>query len=86
MRIARENVAPDWTRSFPVSKHSQTIGEYLKKERFSVGLRQSQAAKQLGVSTVSLSRWECDKVFPTAPFHQRIARYLGYDPFYDRTK
>jgi hypothetical protein len=31
MRIVRENVAPDWTRSFPVSKQPQTIGEYLKK-------------------------------------------------------
>jgi hypothetical protein len=30
---------------------------------------------------VSLSRWERDKVFPTAPHHQRIVAYLGYDPF-----
>jgi hypothetical protein len=30
---------------------------------------------------VTLSRWECDKVFPTAPYHRRIIEYLGYDPF-----
>ena len=50
VRVARKNVAPIWTRSFPVSKQPQTIGEHLKKQRFSVGLRQSQAAQQLGVS------------------------------------
>jgi hypothetical protein len=30
---------------------------------------------------VSLSRWERDKVYPTASHHQRIVAYLGYDPF-----
>ena len=35
----------------------------------------------LGVSMVSLSRRECDRVFPTAPHHPQIVEYLGYDPF-----
>ena len=35
----------------------------------------------LGVSTVSLSRWECDKVFPTALHHPQILAYLGHNPF-----
>jgi hypothetical protein len=30
---------------------------------------------------VSLSRWECDKVYPTTPHHTQIAAFLGYDPF-----
>jgi transcriptional regulator with XRE-family HTH domain len=34
----------------------------------------------LGVSTVTLSRWELDKVFPTAAYHDLIAKYLGCDP------
>jgi len=35
----------------------------------------------LQVSTVSLSRWECDKIYPTRPYHANIVRYLGYNPF-----
>jgi hypothetical protein len=35
---------------------------------------------------VSLSRWECDKVFPTAPHHPQIVEYLGYIPFKNGTK
>ena len=42
---------------------------------------QSEAARMLGVSTVTLSRWECDKVYPTPEYHQSIITYLGCDPF-----
>lgn len=35
------------------------------------------AAVYRGVSTVSLSRWERDKLFPTVPHHPRIIEYLG---------
>jgi DNA-binding transcriptional regulator YiaG len=42
---------------------------------------QPEAARMLRVSTVSLSRWECDKVLPTTPHHPHIAEYLGYNPF-----
>ena len=40
----------------------------------------------LGVSMVTLSLWECDKIFPTAPYHASITEYLGYDPFKTPTK
>jgi transcriptional regulator with XRE-family HTH domain len=42
---------------------------------------QPEAARRLKVSTVTLSHWECDKVFPTAPYQARIIEYLGYNPF-----
>jgi len=42
---------------------------------------QPEAARILKVSTVSLSRWECDKVFPTIPHHAQIVEYLSYNPF-----
>ena len=42
---------------------------------------QSEAARKLKVSTVTLSRWECDKLYPTWPYWPRIVAYLGYDPF-----
>jgi DNA-binding XRE family transcriptional regulator len=42
---------------------------------------QSEAARRLQVSTVTLSRWERDKVYPTWPFQSRVIEFLGYDPF-----
>jgi DNA-binding XRE family transcriptional regulator len=81
-----KNILPVWSRSFPVSKQPQTIGEHLKKKRFSAGIRQLEAAQILGVSDRSLSLWECDRLLPTAPYHARVIKYLGYDPFKRLTK
>ncbi|MBU6399313.1 MAG: helix-turn-helix domain-containing protein [Verrucomicrobia bacterium] len=58
-----------------------TIGGHLRKRRLQLRIFQAEAARRLGVSTVTLSRWECDKVQPTAPYHPRIIEYLGCDPF-----
>jgi len=32
---------------------------------------------------VTLSRWECDKVYPTWPHQRDLISYLGYDTFTD---
>ena len=85
VRIPRQDVAPVWTRSFPISKVPNTLGEHLRKKRFSVGLRQSQAAQILGVSNRTLSLWETDRVYPAWAFQPRLTAYLGYDPFTDPT-
>ena len=79
--VPRKDVAPVWTRSFPIAKVPTTLGEHLKKKRFGAGIRQSEAARILGVSPRSLSLWECDRLFPTAPYHARIIAHMGYDPF-----
>ena len=79
--VARKDVAPVWTRSFPISKEPVTFGQHLRKKRFGAGIRQSEAAQMLGISARSLSLWECDRLFPTAPYYPRIINYLGYDPF-----
>jgi len=79
--VPRKDVQSVWTRSFPISKEPTTLGEHLKKKRFGAGIRQSEAARILEVSNVSLSLWECDKLFPTAAYHAQIIKYLGYDPF-----
>lgn len=42
---------------------------------------QSEVARQLGVSTVTLSRWETDKVYPTWSQQATIAGFLGFNPF-----
>ncbi len=30
---------------------------------------------------VTLSRWECDKVYPNWEHHPKLIEYLGYDPW-----
>lgn len=35
----------------------------------------------LGVSTVTLSRWERDHTYPTWDYHARLVEYLGCDAF-----
>jgi len=84
--VARKDVAPVWTRSFPIAKEPTTLGEHLKKKRFGSGIRQSKAAQMLEVSARTLSLWECDRLFPTVPYHARIIKYMGYDPFKKLTK
>jgi DNA-binding XRE family transcriptional regulator len=79
--VPRKDVAPVWTRSFPISKEPNTLGEHLKKKRFGMGIRQEQAAQMLDVSARTLSLWECDRLLPAATYHARIIAYMGYDTF-----
>ena len=79
--VPRKDVAPVWTRSFPISKEPKTLGEHLKKKRFSLGLRQEESAAKLRVSCKTLSDWETGRIFPSLTLQPRIVEYLGYDPF-----
>jgi transcriptional regulator with XRE-family HTH domain len=79
--VPRKDIAPVWTRSFPVSKQAKTIGEQLRKQRFSLGIRQSEAAQRLGVSKRTLSLWETDDIYPSWAYQPRLIEYLGRDPF-----
>jgi transcriptional regulator with XRE-family HTH domain len=79
--VARKDVAPVWTRSFPIAKEPTTLGQHLKKKRFLAGLRQKEAAVKLRVSARTLSLWECDRIYPSWAFQPLLIAYLGYDPF-----
>ena len=79
--VARKNVAPVWTRSFPIAKEPTTLGQHLKKKRFMAGMRQKQIAAKLGVSARTLSLWECDRIVPAWAYQPCLIAYLGYDPF-----
>jgi transcriptional regulator with XRE-family HTH domain len=81
LRLPRTDVAPVWTRSWPIAKEPTTLGQHLKKKRFMAGLRQAQIARQLRVSCRTLSLWECDRIYPAWVFQPRLIAYLGYDPF-----
>ena len=79
--IPRSRYLPSHNRGIPVPKEPTTIGGHLRKRRLQLQIHQSEAAVRLKVSTVTLSRWECDKVYPTWQHHPRLIEYLGYDPF-----
>ena len=81
MHISRAKYLPSHNRGIPVPKQPQTIGGHLRRRRLQLKILQSEAAQKLQVSTRTLSLWECDNVFPTAPFHTHIAAYLGFNPF-----
>jgi DNA-binding XRE family transcriptional regulator len=81
--IPRDKYLPSHIRRIPVPKHPTTIGGHLRRRRLQLKIYQPEAARLLQVSTVTLSRWECDKVAPTPPHHERIAAYLRFDPFAD---
>lgn len=73
-------------RGTPIPRQPKSIGGHLRRRRAEFHQRQPQVAKALRVSTVTLSRWECDKVYPTASHHPAIVRFLGFDPFQSREK
>ena len=81
LKLPRTDVAPVWTRSWPIAKEPTTLGEHLKKKRFQAGLRQAQIARILKVSSRTLSLWECDRIYPAWDSQPRLIAYLGFDPF-----
>jgi len=81
VRIDRSRYLPLHNRGILVPRHPQTLGGHLRRHRLQLKILQSQAARVLRVSTVTLSRWERDTVYPTWAFQPRIIEYLGYDPF-----
>jgi len=83
VRIDRSRHLPSHNRGIPVPRHPHTLGGHFRRRRLQLKIHQSQAARILRVSTVTLSRWERDTVYPTWAFQPSIVEYLGYDPFID---
>ena len=81
VRVPREKYLPSHNRGIRVPKTPTTIGGHLRKRRLQLKILQSEAARRLQVSTVTLSRWERDTRYPTWPLQPRVVEYLGYDPF-----
>lgn len=81
--VDRSRYLPTHNRRIPVPRNPTTVGGHLRRRRLELRLHQSQAARRVGVSTRTLSLWECDKVFPKWKHQPRLAGFLGYDPFED---
>lgn len=85
VNVPRTRYLPGQNRGIPVPKKPSTIGGHLRRRRLELGIHQAEAAQRMGVSTVTLSRWECDKVYPTWSQQPRVTAYLDYDPFVEPT-
>jgi len=72
---------PGLDAQFPDFQGAKDAWRAFQEETVRDGIRQQQAAQWLEVSAWTLSLWECDRLFPTAPYHARIVAYMGYDPF-----
>ena len=81
LHTSRKEFLPLHNRGIPIPTKPTTSGGYLRQRRTQLRILQPEAARMLGVSMVTLSRWECDKVYPTLEFHKSITAYLGHDPF-----
>lgn len=81
VRVSRSKYLPSKNRGILVPNAPTTIGGHLRKRRLELRRLQSEVARQLGVSTVTLSRWETDKVYPTWSQQATIAGFLGFNPF-----
>ena len=81
MRISRNKYLPSRNRGVQVPKEPTSIGGHIRRRRLQLRIFEPEAVRRLKVSTVLLSRWECDKVFSAVPHHPRIEDYLGYNPF-----
>ena len=83
--VPRSKYLPSHNRKIPVPRNPTTLGGQLRRRRLQLGIFQSQAARQLRVSTRTLSLWEGDKIYPAWNYQPRLIAYLGYDPFTDPT-
>jgi DNA-binding XRE family transcriptional regulator len=83
LEVSRDKYLPSFNRGIPVPKDPKTLGGHLRKRRLQLGLFQAQAARQLGVSTVTMSKWERDVLYPAWANQPKIKEYLVFDPFND---
>jgi DNA-binding XRE family transcriptional regulator len=83
LEVPRDKYLPASNRGNPVPKNPTTLGGHLRKRRLQLGLFQSVAALRLWVSTVTLSKWERDVLYPAWSNQPKVTDYLGFNPFTD---
>jgi DNA-binding XRE family transcriptional regulator len=83
LEVSRDKYLPASHRGIPVPKDPTTLGGHLRKRRLQLSLFQSVAARRLRVSTVTLSKWERDVLYPAWANQSKLTEYLGFNPFTD---
>jgi site-specific DNA recombinase len=58
----------------------KTIGDHIRKKRFSMKLFQKDAAKMIGVDKCLINNWEGNHTSPHIQFIPAIIKFLGYNP------
>ena len=61
--------------------NADTLGAKLKRKRLERGLRQVDAAHELGIGQFTLVAWEKRGVQPEVHFYPAIIAFLGYEPW-----
>jgi len=73
-RLVDASGRPVWYQGRKVGTHeSGGVGGRLRTARRSVGLTQKQLAEQLGVESITVSRWERGVTTPSLPRLRRVA-------------
>ena len=58
-----------------------TIGDHVRARRLDLGLWQKEVAKQIGVTTTTITNWELNRCEPEIRLYPAIIKFLGYVPF-----
>jgi site-specific DNA recombinase len=67
-------------RVIRIPAEAKTIGDHIRRKRLSMGLRQKDAAKHLGVTAASVYNWEANKGVPEFRSMPAVIHFLGYNP------
>src|SRR6266571_3713916 len=59
---------------------SWTVGDYLRKRRLDLGLRQRDVARFLHVDPMTVNNWERDRTSPNSRLREAIITFLGSAP------
>ena len=60
---------------------AHTLGEHVRRRRLELGLKQREAAIEIGTSEQAVAQWERGQREPCAPLLPGIIRFLGSDPY-----
>jgi transcriptional regulator with XRE-family HTH domain len=66
-----------------VTHHDDPLASWLRDLRDQTGLTQQELAEWVGVSRVTVSRWENGHIYPPRPYRMAlndIARIKGHEP------
>ncbi|MGY0408223.1 MAG: helix-turn-helix domain-containing protein [Polaribacter sp.] len=59
---------------------TNTLGDYIRKERLKRGIEQQDLAKQFNINSVALSQWELNRKPPHPKYFTQIIEFLGFTP------
>src|SRR5262245_47243940 len=79
IHFSLSNWIPCRNKGISISKKPTTLGQFLRRRRAELGLKQYQVAKQFGVSLVSVNKWERDLFIPKRQYFERLSKFLGFN-------